>query len=167
MSRMEMADSMADYIIDSSSSTSSTIDGKIFRYERFVEEVLKTDLQKVSHQYEEICEQIANYNNVKSTIETINRHELKTIKTMNDIGSNCYVQCVIPNTDRIYLCVGLDCFVELTLDEALKFIDRKTGILKKSMELLAENSAKIKAHIKIVLNLIDQLKNGGGDNDSC
>lgn len=72
-----------------------------------------------------------------------------------------------PNTDRIYLCVGLDCFVELTLDEALKFIDRKTGILKKSMELLAENSAKIKAHIKIVLNLIDQLKNGGGDDGSC
>ena len=92
MSRMEISDFMADYIIDSSS---STIDGKIFRYERFVEEVLKNDLQKVSHQYEEICEQIANYNNVKSTIETINRHELKTIKTMNDIGSNCYVQCVM------------------------------------------------------------------------
>lgn len=71
-----------------------------------------------------------------------------------------------PNTDRIYLCVGLDCFLEMTLDEALRFINRKTEILKKSMEFLLENSAKIKAHIKIVLNLIDQLRNGCDDDSS-
>lgn len=88
---MEISDSNVDYLIGSSSS----INEKIFRYEHFVEEVLKNDLHKVSCQYEKICEQINDYNNVKSTIETINRDQLKTLKTMNDIGSNCYVQCVM------------------------------------------------------------------------
>nr|XP_027199891.1 protein UXT-like [Dermatophagoides pteronyssinus] len=160
---MENPDSNVDYLIGGSS---SSINEKILRYENFVENVLKNDLHKVSCQYEKICEQITDYNNIKSTIETINGDQMKTLKTMNDIGSNCYVQCVIPNTDRIYLCVGLDCYVELTLDEALRFINRKTEILKKSMEFLMENSAKIKAHIKIVLNLIDQLRNDGGDDNS-
>lgn len=59
----------------------------------------------------------------------------------------------------IYINVGLNCIVELTLDEALKHIEKRVKIYNKQLESYIEHSSKIKAHIKIMLNFIDQLKN--------
>lgn len=60
----------------------------------------------------------------------------------------------------ILLDIGLSCVVELKLDEALIFIEKRIEIFNKTLETLVENSSKIKAHIKMTLNLIDQLKSG-------
>lgn len=59
----------------------------------------------------------------------------------------------------IFLDVGLNCFVELTLAEASRFIEKRIEIYNKTLESLVENSSKVKAHIKLILNLIDQLRN--------
>ncbi len=59
----------------------------------------------------------------------------------------------------IFLDVGLNYFVELTLVEASRFIEKRIEIYNKTLESLVENSSKVKAHIKLILNLIDHLRN--------
>ena len=54
--------------------------------------------------------------------------------------------------------VGLQCFLELTLDEALMFIEKRVEMYNRHLEALVQSSAKVKAHIKLTLYMIDQLK---------
>ena len=53
----------------------------------------------------------------------------------------------------IFVKVGLDVFVELTYDEAISFIDKKTTILLAQSETISKSAAKVKAHIKLVLEV--------------
>ena len=46
-----------------------------------------------------------------------------------DLGCNFFVDTVVPDTSRIYVALGYGFFLELTLAEALKFIDRKSNLL--------------------------------------
>jgi prefoldin subunit 5 len=53
----------------------------------------------------------------------------------------------------ICVCVGFGFFVEMTMDEALKFIDKKVSFLKSTVEQLTIDAAKVKAHIKLILEV--------------
>ena len=49
--------------------------------------------------------------------------------------------------------IGLGYYVEYTLAEALVYIDKRMKSLNKAADKLAADSAKIKAHIKTVLEV--------------
>ncbi|KAI2803480.1 hypothetical protein BLOT_007611 [Blomia tropicalis] len=138
--------------------TGSSLEDQITKYEHFIDVVLKGDLKRVSKEYEIICERVVEYMNIKTTIKTLIENKINEFKTMSDIGSNCYVKCVVPNSDMIYLDVGLNHFVQLKLEEALIFIEKRVELYNQTLETLVESSSKIKAHIKLILNLVDQLK---------
>ena len=75
--------------------TDSSIRAQITKYEHFIEVVLKGDLQRITNEYEKICERVVEYMNIKSTIKTLKDNNVASFKTMSDIGSNCYVKCVV------------------------------------------------------------------------
>lgn len=58
-----------------------------------------------------------------------------------------------PDASHIFVHVGQGFFVEFTLDEALKFIDKKTEHLNAISDSLTQDAAKVKAHIKMVLEV--------------
>ncbi|KPP77597.1 UXT protein-like, partial [Scleropages formosus] len=108
------------------------IDEKILQYETFINDVLKRDLQKVLEQRDGVYEKIAQYLQLKNTIESL------------QLICN-------PDSSTIFVAVGYGFFVELTLPEALKFIEKKTNQLTGYTETLTKDSAKIKANIRMVL----------------
>ncbi len=73
----------------------ASINSQITKYEEFIDVVLKGDLQRIMNNYESICERVVEYTNIKSTIKTIQDNKGGPFKTMSDIGSNCYVKCVV------------------------------------------------------------------------
>ncbi|CAG8573249.1 53_t:CDS:2 [Diversispora eburnea] len=69
---------------------------------------------------------------------------------MVDLGSNFYVQAKVPDTTYIYINVGFGFHVQLTLDEAIAFIEKKEAMLQKRSNKYTQDIAKINAHIKVV-----------------
>jgi len=138
--------------------TDSSLQTQITKYEYFIEVVLKGDLQRITNEFEKISERVVEYMNIKSTIKNIQKNDVKTFKSMSDIGSNLYVKCVVPNAETVFLDIGLNCIVQLTLNEAVMFLEQRIQMYNQTLESLIENSSKVKAHIKLILNLIDQLK---------
>ena len=68
--------------------------------------------------------------------------------------------CIIMNlyfssddASMIYVCVGFGFFVEFTLNEALRFIGKKTEHLTRISDSLTRDASRIKAHIKLVLEV--------------
>ncbi|KAI4873398.1 hypothetical protein NFI96_012312 [Prochilodus magdalenae] len=105
------------------------IDDKVLQYESFINDVLKRDLQKVLEQRDGVYEKIAEYLQLKNTIKSIQETDSKELKTDVDLGCNFYVQAHVPDTSKIFVAVGYGFFVELTLSEALTFIEKKTSQL--------------------------------------
>ena len=58
-----------------------------------------------------------------------------------------------PDASYIYVCVGYGFYVQFTLPEALKFIEKKSRQLTEQSDQLTRDAAKVKAHIKLVLQV--------------
>lgn len=136
----------------------ANVDQKILQYEHFINEVLKRDLQRVFQQRDSVYEKISQYLQLKNTIQTLQESGSQQLKTEVDLGCNFYVQAEVEDSSRIYVAVGYGFFVEMTHDEALRFIEKKTSQLTAFTEQLTKDSAKIKANIRMVLEGLRELQ---------
>ncbi|KAK4327919.1 hypothetical protein Pmani_001632 [Petrolisthes manimaculis] len=142
---------------------------KIEKYEHFLNNVLREDLRIVVEEREKLYEDIAAHSQLRQTITCITEAPGCTdegLRTQVDLGSNFYVQAHVQDTSRIYVNVGLGFFVELTLQEALGFIDKKLNILNARLEESTQKSAKIKGQIKFVYEALRDLQGYQESNSS-
>lgn len=133
---------------------------KVLEYEKFLNETLREDLRKIVEQRDKIYSQVAEYLQLKATIEKIQEFEItKELKTKVDLGCNFYVQANVPDTSKIYVFVGFGFFVEMTLLEALKYIEKRTVFLNAHCEKLSADANKVKANIRLVLEGLREIQN--------
>ena len=57
------------------------------------------------------------------------------------------------DSSMIYVAVGYGFYVQFTLDEALKFIEKKSASLTQQSDKLTKDGAKVKAQIKLVIEV--------------
>ncbi|KAH7975886.1 hypothetical protein HPB52_006618 [Rhipicephalus sanguineus] len=117
------------------------IRSKVLQYETFLNDVLKEDLR---------FEVAANK---------------ETFRTQVDLGSNFYVQAVVPDVSKIFVQVGMGFFVELTHEETLWFVGRREALLETELQRVSKESANIKAHIQMVLQGLRELQGLPADLD--
>ncbi|EPY75678.1 hypothetical protein CB1_001592011 [Camelus ferus] len=124
---------------------------KVLRYEAFICDVLQRDLKKVLDHRDKVYEQLAKYLQLRNVIERLQEANHSELYMQVDLGCNFFVDTVVPDTSRIYVALGYGFFLELTLAEALKFIDRKSSLLTELSDSLTKDSMNIKAHIHLLL----------------
>ncbi|XP_039284087.1 protein UXT homolog [Nilaparvata lugens] len=134
---------------------------KVLKFEEFVNNHLKEDLKKIHYKLDVLLGEMAEYIQLKNVIESLQSDDaLKDgLKTQMDLGCNFYMQAHVSDVSRILIDVGCGYFVQFTLDEALKVIAKRLQLLEKQADLLKEQSATTKAHIKLVLHGIQELHN--------
>ncbi|XP_065219777.1 protein UXT [Planococcus citri] len=132
---------------------------EIEKYETYINEVLKSDLNKICSQLDEVNTDIAEYQSLQKTINLLQEFKDKNqvYKTMMDIGCNFFMETRVNDLSHILLDIGQGCYLEFTLVEALKFLENKLKFLTNRQDSLHEKSAKIKAHIKLMLLYVNQL----------
>eukprot|EP00326_Haptolina_ericina_P020654 CAMPEP_0181197708 /NCGR_PEP_ID=MMETSP1096-20121128/16195_1 /TAXON_ID=156174 ORGANISM="Chrysochromulina ericina, Strain CCMP281" /NCGR_SAMPLE_ID=MMETSP1096 /ASSEMBLY_ACC=CAM_ASM_000453 /LENGTH=99 /DNA_ID=CAMNT_0023287657 /DNA_START=247 /DNA_END=546 /DNA_ORIENTATION=+ len=80
-----------------------------------------------------------------------------TFKAMVDLGSNTYVQAVVPNTLHVYVSVGLGFHAQMTLQEAIDFATKREAALSIAAEMHTQRAALLKAKIKLAIGALDEL----------
>lgn len=136
---------------------------KVESYEAFLNERLKTDLKKVMDIRDNVNSEIAEYLQLRNVIEKIKESdsaEVDTLKTMVDLGANFYCQARVSNPDKIFVCIGFGFYVELSLDEALSFIDKRVTLLNSRLQSLTKDVSEISARVRIVLEGLRELQFG-------
>ena len=139
------------------------ISSKIVEYERFLNEHLRTDLRIVLERKDAIYSDIAEYTQLKATIQhLVNKQgspqKNEPLKTMVDLGCNFYAKARVQDYSRIVVSVGLGFYLEMKLDEAMTFINKKVDSLTKDAEQLSEQASEINARIKMVLGALHELQ---------
>lgn len=143
---------------------------KIEKYEAFLNEKLKTDLKNVLDEQDNVYAEMAEYIKIKETIEKIFIPSLqeqddsgvknqKTLTTKVDLGCNFYADALISNQSKTFIAIGYGFFLEMTHDEALKFIKKKTESLTNTAEELRIKACEIKAHIRFVMEGLREIQN--------
>ncbi|PPE01930.1 hypothetical protein GOBAR_DD01070 [Gossypium barbadense] len=98
---------------------------KIQKFEEFVDRRLKPDLVHA----------IAERSDLRKNIENLEKNSVTSLRTLVNLGSEVYMQAEVPDTQRIFVDVGLGFHVEFTWSEALKFISLREEKLESQMEL--------------------------------
>ncbi|XP_025106705.1 protein UXT homolog [Pomacea canaliculata] len=143
------------------------MDSKVYAYETFLNETLREDLKKIIENRDKVYKEISEYLQLKAVIEKLKDEDClgKELKTKVDLGCNFYVQANVPDPSVIFVKVGFGFFVEFTLEEALKFIDKKTACLMDQADEMTKSAAKIKAHIKLVLEGLREIQHISAETD--
>ncbi|KAF8796680.1 Protein UXT like protein [Argiope bruennichi] len=136
-------------------------DKKIAEYETYLNEVLREDLKIVLSQRENFAQEVLELEQLKTVIERLQEAELtkETLKTRVDLGCNFYVQANVTDTKYIFIKAGLGIFVQFTLEEATKFIDKRIEFLDKKIKRTLKQSSEINAHIQLILQGLRELQN--------
>ena len=146
-------------MMTSAAHSSEELEAKILRYENYVNDVLKKDLKFVLDRLDQVNLECVEYLNTKSIIETIIDNQITgNLKTKYDLGCNFYVTAKVPDTSMIIVKVGLGIFVELTLPEALDFIDTHVKKLEETADSLDKRVVKIRAYVKVTLQGLRELQ---------
>uniref|UniRef100_A0A2K5YGV1 Protein UXT n=1 Tax=Mandrillus leucophaeus TaxID=9568 RepID=A0A2K5YGV1_MANLE len=125
---------------------------RVLRHKAFISDMLQRDLRKVLDHQDKIHEQLAKYLQLRNVIERL--QEAKH----SEFGCNFFTDTVVPDTSCIYVALGYGFFLELTLAEALKFIDRKSSLLTELSNSLTKDSMNKKAHIHMLLEGLRELQ---------
>lgn len=131
---------------------------KVTRYETFVNDRLKSDLKTVLDCRNKLFSQIASYESLKTCIEKIKQTPTGEIKALSDLGCNFYCKAKVLDTSKIFVEVGLGFFVELTLDQALDFVDKKLKRIRSDCEVITEEATQINAKIRLVLEALNEIQ---------
>uniref|UniRef100_A0A224Z793 Protein uxt n=1 Tax=Rhipicephalus zambeziensis TaxID=60191 RepID=A0A224Z793_9ACAR len=143
------------------------IRSKVLQYETFLNDVLKEDLRKCLEERDRICAKLAELLQLRTVVERIQEvaANKETFRTQVDLGSNFYVQAVVPDVSKIFVQVGMGFFVELTHEETLWFVGRREALLETELQRVSQESANIKAHIQMVLQGLRELQGLPADPD--
>lgn len=126
---------------------------------RVINDNLRKDLKNLELALNKVNEELVEYIQLEKTIEFMKTHSSDGFKTKVDIGANMFMQAKADKIEPILINVGLDIYLQLELEEALKFLKMKIKILKKEADVIRDESFKIRAQIKILLMYLAEQQN--------
>ncbi|XP_057509728.1 uncharacterized protein LOC130792251 [Actinidia eriantha] len=130
---------------------------KVQRFEEFVDRRLKPDLVRAISERDKVFEQQKVFSDLRKNIENLEKNSVTSLRTLVNLGSEVYMQADVPDTQRIFVDVGLGFHVEFTWSEALNYTTAREEKLARQIEEYTRLIASIKAQIKMVCEGIREL----------
>ena len=137
--------------------STESLQEKIARYEKFIDETLKVKLFLAQQERMDQIKEMEEYERLASTLKMLRDEKMTKIKTQMNIGCDLYMQAVVKDTSRVMVDIGLGFFAEMTLDEGLAFIDKKIEFIQAKIDKKQADGAEISAQIDVVLRGINEL----------
>lgn len=139
----------------------SDINEHVMRYETFIHDVLKEDLQKVNLRLQEVNSEITDLIQQKHSLKVITDKKTHPngFKAQVNFGCNFFMEASVSDTSKLLMNVGLNHYLEFTVEEANRYLDVRIKAFEKKAEELKNQGAETKAHIKLMLFHIGEIQN--------
>lgn len=138
---------------------------QLHKYETYVNEVLKSDLNRVCLELDRVIKDLTEYQQLRESITLMlkRKENDETYEFTTNLGSDFLARVVVDDMSSILLELGLGYYLEFTLPDALKIIEARENFLNSKLTSLRNQSANIKAHIKLSLMYCQGLYSGASD----
>ena len=133
---------------------------KLEQYTKFADDI-RIDYEKLQQAVEETKTEISEYEELRTRLlaMTENKTDLIGDSSMVDLGhQKVYCRAAVDDFSCIFVHVGFGFHVELEVQEAVRFVNKRTTLLKD--EMLARRSTKcdaVRDHLRSTEMLLDEL----------
>ncbi|KAJ4460393.1 hypothetical protein PAPYR_3421 [Paratrimastix pyriformis] len=118
---------------------------------------LRGDLQQATSVQDALAQDIDSYEELKRNLEIIVDNHLTELHIVTE-GGDGPVEGHIPDTSKVYVEVGFGFHVEMTPDEAIRFIPRRIALLRPRLERQTEKVLDIKTRLQVILAGLSELE---------
>ncbi|CRG99951.1 prefoldin, putative [Plasmodium relictum] len=130
----------------------------ILKSERFIDDVLHQQLKERQKKRDELLQDIFDMEILIENLNTfINTKNQKEIETLTLLGCDSYVYADILNKNKIFIHIGYEFYLEMTLEDAIVFLKKKINLYEDKLAYWNKQISKIKAHIQILMRAISNL----------
>lgn len=113
-------------------------------------------LDNFIHKSDQILADINDYRLIQETVKQIQNEE--KMKSLVDIGLECFVNAVIEDKSVVLLDVGLNCFIEVPIEKCSDIIDEKVQLLYRKLEFYSKKREVIEKDYLSALMSLNNLK---------
>ncbi|XP_055903815.1 protein UXT homolog [Eupeodes corollae] len=121
--------------------------------ESYINDTLKDEIKRLDQYIQMYNEEIMEFVQLKNSIEALQKNPGEGIKTKMNIGGRNFMTAEVSSTDKIIIDVGKSCFVEFTIEEAIKFLNFKITVLTKECQVVRDESIKQRSNVKLTMVL--------------
>lgn len=138
-----------------------SIEETITKYESFINDVLKEDLQQIDLRLQQTNAEISDLIQQRHALKVITDKKMHPngFKTQVNLGCDFFMEAAVTETSKLLINIGLNHYLEFSVDEANKYLDVRIKAFEKKAEELRDKSTETKAHIKLMLFGIGELQN--------
>lgn len=130
---------------------------KVQKYETFINEKLKTSIQKLTIIQRDISFEITEYSNLIKSIKLVNASTSSKIKSKVDLGFHFYISAESDNDDKFFVYLGHDLYAEMNGVQAEKFILKKIELLESKLKNVNQEIANFQGQVRFVMEGIREL----------
>lgn len=127
--------------------------------ESFIDDVLRENLKEYENYINKMNAEIMEFVQLKNVCESISQSLSDGFKTQVNVGGNFFMSANVPDTSKILINIGLNHYVEFTINEAIKFCDFKVKSMENDANVIREKSIETRAQIKLALLCIAEKEN--------
>eukprot|EP00918_Siedleckia_nematoides_P075925 GHVU01166127.1.p1 GENE.GHVU01166127.1~~GHVU01166127.1.p1 ORF type:complete len:146 (-),score=35.91 GHVU01166127.1:746-1183(-) len=128
------------------------------KYESFLEDVLRVDLQSIQEEQETQLQRLMELDElIRSVASLLEDRNAREMDALVNLGCEVYAEAHVADMSNIFVEVGMGFFLEMPLDAALAFMHKKRELILSKMKIWDSKAAKIKAHIQMFLDAIHAL----------
>ncbi|CRG96133.1 prefoldin, putative [Plasmodium gallinaceum] len=130
----------------------------ILKSEHFIDNVLHQQLRERQKKRDEILQDIFDMEILIENLNLfINTKDEKEIETLTSLGCDSYAYADILNKNKIFIQIGYEFYLEMTLEDAIVFLKKKINFYEDKLTYWNKQISKIKAHIQILMRAISNL----------
>ena len=121
--------------------------------EKDVEDIARGRLKRAVEEREQRYQMAAEYLELRNNIERLmdrSEDEGKGFRAMMNVGCDCFVEAAVDDASFVFVDVGFGFYPQLTLREALRFIETKQARLTEETELLTQEIARIRGSLRLL-----------------
>ncbi|WBY57572.1 prefoldin [Plasmodium yoelii yoelii] len=130
----------------------------ILKSESFIDDVLHEHLRERQKKRDEILQDIFDMEILVANLKLlIDMKDQKEIETLTELGCDSYVYADILDKNKIFIQIGYEFYLEMSLESAIVFLKKKINLYEEKLTYWNKEIAKIKAHIQIVINIMNKI----------
>ncbi|KYN98719.1 putative prefoldin [Plasmodium gaboni] len=130
----------------------------ILKSEGFIDDVLHEKLRERQKKRDEILQDLFDMEILIENLKLfLNMKDKNEVETLTCLGCDSYVYADIINKNKIFIQLGYEFYLEMTLEEAIKFLKKKINLYEEKLSYWNKQISQVKAHIQILMRAISNL----------
>ncbi|SOV77935.1 prefoldin, putative [Plasmodium sp. gorilla clade G3] len=130
----------------------------ILKSEGFIDDVLHEKLRERQKKRDEILQDLFDMEILIENLKLfVNMKDKNEVETLTSLGCDSYVYADIINKNKIFIQLGYEFYLEMTLEEAIKFLKKKIHLYEEKLSYWNKQISHVKAHIQILMRAISNL----------